>query len=361
MNHAKIHSVYVHIPFCRKKCGYCDFLSFEGGDAPAYFGALRRQIEGFPRRAADTVYIGGGTPSVVPAEYIAESLAMIPAVADAEITVEANPESAAPDKLAAYRAAGANRLSVGAQSFDDRLLARLGRVHSAGMIGETLRAARRAGFDNVSLDLMYALPDQTEEDWRNTLAAAVSLGPEHISCYALSIEEGTPFGRGGALPADESAELRMYESAGQILSEAGYQRYEISNYAKPGFECRHNIGYWTGAEYAGFGLGAHSCVGGRRFRVTRRLPAYLAGDFAPRDAAPADAMSEYMYLGLRMSNGVSLSGFEREFGAAASDVFGAAIGLHIRRGALEISGDRLRLTPLGVYVSNMILSDFTGH
>lgn len=303
-------ALYIHIPFCAQKCAYCDFASWAGREAAreAYFAALEAELDTWISRAGNefsTVFIGGGTPSVVPHEHICRLVRRISA---GEISMEANPGTLTPEKLRAYREAGVNRLSMGVQSFDDGLLRRIGRIHSAQEAEEAFRMARDAGFDNINLDLMYALPGQTVGQWQSTIERAVRLAPEHISAYSLIIEEGTPIAE-WAQEQDEDTVNAMQRLCTDTLAQHGYARYEISNYAKPGRECAHNICYWTRGDYIGIGCAAHSLYAGRRFANTADLDEYIAGVRAAHETVltPEDEYEETVMLGLRMTRGIALS------------------------------------------------------
>ena len=269
--------LYVHVPFCIKKCIYCDFNSYAYPEDEKiavhneYFDALYKELEmvnGAVNEPFETVFIGGGTPSAVNPEYIAGLLKRIPLAKDTEVTTEANPGTLDAKKLAAYRKAGINRISMGVQSFNDDELRFLGRIHSADEAMEAFRIARAAGFDNVNIDLIFGFPGHTLESWKKTLETAIELGPEHISFYSLQIEEGTPlyemFRRDEAEQISDELNREMYHTALSMLKDAGYCHYEISNAAKEGRFCRHNLKYWTMAPYAGIGAGAHSFTGGTR-------------------------------------------------------------------------------------------------
>ena len=283
-------SIYIHIPFCRSKCAYCDFASYPGREDlwEAYFRALFSEIEQASdrERRVETVFFGGGTPSFVPVAFIGEALEGVAKAFDlapgAEVTLEANPGTLTPEKLAAYRAMGVNRLSIGAQSFDAALLRDVGRIHTPEDVEAAVRMARAAGFENVSLDLMYALPGQAMNQWENTLRRAIELSPEHVSVYSLIVEEHTPIAaRAPEIPDDDEV-VEMQRLATALLEEAGYRRYEISNYAREGFRCRHNIAYWQRAEYLGFGAAAHSFIGGERFENDPPVEFRPVGDLQVR-------------------------------------------------------------------------------
>lgn len=300
-------ALYIHIPFCAQKCAYCDFASWAGREAAweAYFRNLEAELDSWISRVGNefsTAFIGGGTPSLAPAEYIVRIARKLKC---GEFTIEANPGTLTPEKLRAYRECGIDRLSMGVQSFDDGLLRRIGRIHTVRQADDAFRMARQAGFDNINLDLMYALPGQTMDKWRATLEAAARLEPEHISAYSLIIEEGTPIAR-WAKPMDDDTVNEMQRTCTAFLERHGYARYEISNYARPGRECRHNICYWTRGDYIGVGCAAHSLFDGKRFCNTVDLDAYLAGERVTERTAldEADAIEETVMLGLRMTKGI---------------------------------------------------------
>lgn len=365
-------SLYLHIPFCARKCAYCDFASWPNREAvwPRYFGALWAELEDWGRRLEgrfflDTVFFGGGTPTLVDAGYVVETLAriraLLPVSRDAEISLEGNPGTLTPGKLAAYRASGVNRLSLGAQSFDDGLLSDLGRIHTAAQIGEAVAMAREAGFSNLNLDLMYALPSQSMDQWRATLDAALALEVPHLSAYSLIVEEGTPMAarvaRGEAILPGEDAALAMQRAATATLARAGLGRYEISNYAKPGFECRHNRAYWLRGEYLGLGCAAHSLLDGRRFANPAELSDYLSGERA-RDGqrlTRRDIMEETLMLSTRMTRGLDLNAWRRDFGEDFARGREAALARLARAGYVEQADGFLRLTEHGLEVQNAVV------
>ena len=369
-------SLYIHIPFCASKCAYCDFASFPGreGDWSRYFDALWGELDGWRPALAGyeirTAFFGGGTPTLVSAEYIVETLnrarRMAPFADDAEVTIEGNPGTLAPEKLAAYRAAGVNRLSLGAQSFDDGLLKSLGRIHTAAQIGEAVAMARAAGFDNISLDLMYALPGQTMKQWRETLESAAALGVEHLSAYSLIVEPGTPMAgrvdRGEARLPDDDAVNAMQRLAVKRLAAAGYARYEISNYARPGRECRHNLVYWDRGEYLGLGCAAHSLVDSRRFANPAALDAYLSGVRRTGETrlTRRDAMEETVMLSTRTVRGLDLSAWRSAFGEDFAAGREAALRRLSDAGFIGIEGGFLRLTGRGMEVQNAVVLELLG-
>lgn len=386
--------LYLHIPFCAKKCAYCDFLSFPSGQETQrrYVKKLMEEIEAAGRRwgrgtvcggtvsggpacsgaPVSTVFIGGGTPSLLDSRWIAELLERLrdsfSIEENAEISMEANPGTVTREKLMDYKRAGINRLSFGLQSADNSELRVLGRIHTWEQFLESFALARECGFDNLNVDLMSALPGQTVESWLRTLEKVTDLDPEHISAYSLMIEEGTPFfdaygeGRGAGLLPDEDEEREMYHETRSFLRSRGYERYEISNYAKPGRECRHNIGYWTGVPYLGLGLGASSYADGRRFRNEASLAAYLAGTpgrrFEEEILTEKDMQEEFFYVGLRMVQGVSLKEFEERFHVSARDVYPGLIERLVQEGVAVVEGGRLMLTDYGMDVSNLVMAEF---
>lgn len=374
--------LYIHIPFCVRKCGYCDFLSFPGDDETitAYLAALVREIDEAEATegVVSTVFIGGGTPSLLAGGQIAAIMDVCRRkyrfAEDAEITIEANPGTLDKHKLETYCSAGINRLSLGLQSSHNHHLEALGRIHTWEAFLESYQLAITSGFTNINIDLMSGLPGQTPAEWRSTLANVIALGPEHISAYSLIIEEGTPFyqryseedkqrSRGETVPGlpSEEAERMMCYDTEALLKTAGYHRYELSNYAKTGYQCRHNIGYWERTDYRGFGLGAASLQNEVRFRQTRELTTYLSGDFAPRDKEVLDRQSrieETMFLGLRLTQGISIEKFKAVFGETPEQVYSEVIADLIRKGLLEERGDYLRLTSKGSDISNYVMAEF---
>ncbi len=365
--------IYVHVPFCARKCLYCDFCSFEGTDHAlrhAYVEALCREIRAYAPRLVgytiDTVYIGGGTPSQLTVDETWQILNTIASVApiapDAEVTSEVNPATAGETKLRAWREMGINRLSVGVQSFIDEELVALGRLHTAEEAEQFIYIARDAGFDNISLDLMYGIPKQTEESFGKSLARAVQLAPSHISAYSLKVEEGTPFARMRerlSLP-DEDTDVAFYEMCISALEEAGYRHYEISNYARSGCESRHNMRYWQMREYIGVGVSAYSFFEGVRYGHDRDLAAYLACDFAQERGVreePTEPELETVMLGLRLADGISEEDFRHRFGYGFWEKYGERLAPFVAHGMAEYDGARTRLSDGGMYVSLGILSE----
>lgn len=366
--------IYIHIPFCVKKCDYCDFLS--GPSCPKeqaeYVQALLAEIDAVKEgkgRSVSSIFIGGGTPSVLDERFIGEILNKTRknflVENDAEITIEVNPGTADQKKLQAYRTFGINRLSIGLQSPDDRELKILGRIHNYEQFLETCKCARTAGFENINIDLMSAIPDQTYEKWCNNLRIVAELKPEHISAYSLIIEEGTPFASRQLNLPDEDTEYNMYEATSRILKEYGYEQYEISNYAKEGRCCRHNVGYWTRRDYLGFGLGASSLYGKDRFANTADMKKYLENSSSPeliRGREPVltreDEMAEFMFLGLRMTKGIAKTDFRQKFGCAIETVYGDVLKKYEAMGLLLEKDGRIFLSREGIHVSNSVMADF---
>lgn len=387
--------LYVHIPFCVRKCAYCDFLSFpsEECERASYVDALLKEIKGqkdkFKDYVVTTVFLGGGTPSLLREDDTARIFHALKESFDisrnAEITMEVNPGTVTAKKAAAWKLCGVNRLSIGLQSADDEELQMLGRIHTFQEFLDTWKIVREAGFDNVNIDLISAIPGQTLESWEKTLRTAAGLAPEHLSAYSLIIEEGTPFykmygeesGTAGAEDAsnrqlplpDEDTEREIYKITEQILNRYGYHRYEISNYAKEGYECRHNLGYWERKEYLGLGLGASSLVNEQRFRNTADMERYLklfgtdgskSGEvYEETEVLSAqEQMEEFMFLGLRKMKGISGTEFEKSFGRTLDEVYGDTLDKLQSQGLIERAGDELRLTERGIDVSNYVFAEF---
>ena len=362
--------LYIHIPFCRSKCAYCDFYSLAGAEERMddYCRALERHLAEVAPQAechkADTVYFGGGTPSYLGAERLCRLLGSIRKLykvdKHAEITLEANPDSATDRKtLKRLRKAGFNRLSLGVQSMDDALLQTIGRIHTRQQVQEAVAAARKAGFKNLSLDLIYGLPGQTMEGWEKTLSDAVGLHPEHLSCYGLKLEEGTLlYRRQGELTfPDEDMQADMYLYAVEFLKQCGYEQYEISNFAKPGFASRHNLKYWLMQEYAGFGPGAHSDFGNVRYGYARDLERYLKGELVLQESETVDSDErerEYLMLRLRTVQGVDPREFEYRFRQRFAPL-ATLLQQCAREGLAEQDGNGWHLTAKGFLVSNRII------
>lgn len=366
--------IYIHIPFCRAKCHYCDFNSYAGlwNRQDDYLDALKREIQSFSETVfceANTVYLGGGTPTALPPITLVQLLDTVRArfslADDCEVTVECNPATIDEAGLRMLREAGVNRLSIGMQASQDTILRKLGRIHTFKQFDKCFRAARRAGFLNLSLDLMFGLPDQTMEMWRETLEKALIFEPSHISCYSLKVEEGTPFASMDLNLPDDDENRDMYDLCVERLEEAGYLRYEISNFAHPGGESRHNCKYWRCQDYAAFGAGAYSYMNGVRRVNMRSVDDYIQAIKSKENAVEEEEkltlqeqMSEFFFLGLRMEQGVDLQQFYVRFGVEAGEVFGSVIEKNLRRHSLIQTGSRLYIPPELLYVSNSVLVDF---
>ena len=378
--------LYFHIPFCVRKCLYCDFLSAPADEMvrSQYMDALMREVreraEEYRGYLVTSVFIGGGTPSVVGAEQIEELMAAVQEcyglASDAELTIEVNPGTVDFGKLKMYRRAGINRLSIGLQSADDKELEVLGRIHSLQQFLDTYQEAREAGFTNVNVDVMSALPGQSFESYQKTLQKILTLNPppEHISAYSLILEEGTALfclAKQGMLKLpDEETDRNMYRETKRMLEQAGYGRYEISNYAKKGFACRHNIGYWTRCNYLGFGIGAASLIDNTRFNNGSDLSVYLRDPINYRveiqRLSRQEQMEEFMFLGLRLTEGVSNLQFQKLFGQSLQEVYGSVIAQNEKEGLLrryirsgaDVREEMLALTDFGLDVSNYVMSKF---
>lgn len=358
--------IYIHIPFCVRKCKYCDFLSGPATkeQQDKYIEMLIEEIEQFSsilsERTIETIFFGGGTPSILDGEKIVKIMERLRTVGNiaetAEISIEANPGTVTKEKLLLWKMAGINRISFGLQSADDEELKKLGRIHSWGAFEENYKLARECGFTNINVDLMSALPGQTVDTWKNTMEKVTVLNPEHISAYSLIIEEGTPFyeayeAHPELLPSEEE-ERAMYYETKAFLASKGYERYEISNYAKPGYECRHNLSYWERIDYLGLGLGAASLLGNVRKNNQTELAEYLKGNFEGEKEELSDthAMEEYFFLGLRKMKGVDWTPYKRQYENVVEKL--------ITEGLLEEEEGSIRLTELGIDVSNYVLSEF---
>lgn len=376
--------LYIHIPFCEKKCAYCDFLSAPATDfvQEQYVRSLLCEIEEkaplYEAYEVPTIFIGGGTPSILRAGFIFDIMEAVQKSfhvrKDAEITMECNPKTVSAAKLMFYKKAGINRISMGLQSTENTELRELGRIHTYEDFLESYDLIRKAGFSNVNIDLMSALPYQTLKSYEKTLKRVLALKPEHISAYSLIIEEGTPFyeryeadeglreqGKMPKVLPSEEEERLMYEMTRELLQEHGYFRYEISNYAKKGYECKHNIGYWTRENYLGLGLGSASLVTNERFSNTRELKQYLSGDFSAgdREALTKNAqMEEFMFLGLRLTNGVSQAEFLKQFGFSIDNIYGSVVAQLQKEGLLKKEKENIFLSEQGLDVSNYVMAQF---
>ncbi|MCI6960498.1 MAG: radical SAM family heme chaperone HemW [Clostridiales bacterium] len=374
--------IYLHVPFCVKKCAYCDFVSFpEQSRADAYFQALYKEIAMAAAECGgkkfDTVFFGGGTPSAVPLEFICAAVERIRAEFDLEIseaTIECNPGTVDMGKLAAYRKAGFNRISIGVQSFDDGLLRSIGRIHSAKQAEETVKLARSVGFENMNIDLMYGLPGQSEKEYIDSIERGGLLGVDHISAYSLILEEGTPLydwvNEGRIVLPDDDAVYDMHRAGMERLESLGYKRYEISNYARPGCQCRHNINYWDVGEYIGLGLNSSSALRSKsgeliRFKNCESIDNYISEincGRLPRENVESigreNEMFEWIMLGLRKIEGVELRRFNARFGADVCEVYREAVNKLENMGWLTVDQRFMRLTDRGLDMQNSALMEF---
>ncbi len=386
-------ALYVHVPFCRARCAYCDFNTYAGLNdlIPAYVAAVCQEIEAAGERwghlAAPTIYFGGGTPSLLPLDHLADILHVLRITfyvsRDAEVTLEANPGTVTPEYLRGLHELGVNRLSLGVQSAHEDELRLLGRVHTWHDAVEAVQWARAAGFANLNLDLIFGLPGQRLTHWQNTLEMALDLQPEHLSLYSLTVEEGTPLAQRiarGELPSpDDDLAAEMFELAEARLAEAGFEHYEISNWARgndkfpmtndqsmiSNFQCRHNLAYWRNEPWLGFGAGAHSWLGGKRWANLRHPREYIAALEEGRspvaeaeEVTQRTEMGETMMLGLRLSEGVSDARFRARFGVGLEEVFGAELAESRGLGLLEWDGHTARLTPRGRLLGNQVFARF---
>ncbi len=377
-------SIYIHIPFCSQKCLYCDFLSAPAEEAvikkymEALLAELDRESPYYRDYQVRTVFIGGGTPSCVEEEAVGRVLSRLKKrfafdqSAETEITIEINPGTVSKEKLRNYRNAGINRLSIGLQSADKAELKVLGRIHSWDDFLQTYEEARRTGFRNINIDLMSALPGQTRASYAATLSKVMALKPEHISAYSLIVEEGTPFydrygpgTEGEALLPSEEEEREMYQLTETLLRQEGYERYEISNYSKAGFACRHNMVYWQRGDYAGFGLGAASMAADTRWSNVKDLGCYLSGmegrlepiKEAVQVLSLTEKMEEFMFLGLRLMQGVSREQFRKAFHQDIDAVYGDVL-TRLEQQKLIINKNSIALTPYGIDISNYVMRQF---
>ncbi|HHP51314.1 MAG TPA: radical SAM family heme chaperone HemW [Moorella mulderi] len=372
--------LYIHIPFCLKKCPYCDFISYVGQGNHVfslYTSFLIRELELLKSLLAPppvlTLYLGGGTPSLLPFKELERLLSYLfytwKFVPDPEVTMEVNPATLGEGELKSLRSLGVNRLSLGAQSFDGDLLLKMERTHSVEDVYRLYRAARRAGFDNINIDLIYGLPGQTRETWRSTLAQALALQPEHLSTYGLTLSPTTPWGQEAAagrlsLPGEEE-EVAMYLEAIEEITGAGYLHYEISNFAFPQYRCRHNLAYWYNLPYLGAGVAAASHWGKRRWENTPHLEEYfrlLSQGRFPRvyeeRLTPKGEMAETLFMGLRLREGIDLSAFAERFGVALEEVYGREIEVLLRKGLLLREENRLFLAPKALPLANEVFCLF---
>ncbi len=362
--------LYIHIPFCKQKCLYCDFVSFSDkcNKTGEYLDSLIKEMDIYKGEKVNTVFIGGGTPSVLSCSEITrlldavnEKFILSP---DTEFTMEINPGTVDKEKLEAIYHGGVNRISVGVQSFDDDELKTIGRIHNGETAITTVKVLDEVGFKNISLDLMMSLPHQTEESFKKNLEIAMMLPVNHISIYSLIIEENTPiydkYKSGEYKEPDEDVDRKLYKHTKEYLTQNGFDRYEISNYARKGYESRHNLKYWNCEEYIGIGLNAHSYVKGVRYYNTSDFDKYLSGEYCEGEdvLTTDDKMGEFMMLGLRKCEGVDINEFKSLFGKDIRTCYGDVIEKFITLNALEMTGERLHLTDYGMDISNTVMCEF---
>jgi len=371
-------AIYVHVPFCKQKCKYCDFNSYAGLDSvhQAYVKAVMHEIASQAQEigvsSVESIYIGGGTPTLLEPSHVTGILSVITGnfnvSRDVEISIEANPETVTEEKLEAIRDSGVNRISIGFQSLDDGILELLGRKHSADQAVNAFKAAREAGFDNINIDMIFGIPGQSIANWAINIEQAASLDPEHISCYGLTIEPGTALEReiaqGTVGAPDEDLQADMLTYTIESLADSDFEHYEISNYSKPGKRCRHNLAYWNNDDYIGFGAGAHSKIGNKRFYNIAKPGEYIkaidSGNHVADviDLSIEDIMSETVFLGLRKIDGLELKEFEARFGQTILDVYGAQVNELLEDGLIENKNGSLRLTHRGLLLGNEVFSRF---
>ncbi len=364
--------IYIHIPFCKSKCNYCDFISFDNkwNYMEQYKNALISEIKNcLELSKVSTVFIGGGTPTTLPLAYIQEILQLLPITPRTECTIEANPGTLEKEYLTGLKQAGINRISLGLQAWQNSHLKRLGRIHDRHTFVKNYQAIADIGIDNVNVDLMFGLPQQSFDEWKETLNNIVNLSPQpkHISIYGLTIEEGTNFYNIQDklnLP-DEETERKMYHFATDYLAQNGYLQYEISNFAKKGYKSEHNCIYWNCTDYLGFGLNAHSYNEGIRFRNTDNLDVYIEANGNPQKlrtditvVTPEEAMEEFMFLGLRMLEGIDVNTFYERFGVEINVIYGEQIRLLVKNGLLDRLNNKIFLTRKGIDISNKVFVEF---
>jgi oxygen-independent coproporphyrinogen-3 oxidase len=372
-------SLYIHIPFCKKKCNYCDFVSYQNQESliDAYVESLLHEIEmvseQIKKYKIKTIFIGGGTPSYLSAENISKIVNKCREILNLEeldeFSIEVNPGTIDENKLTIYRRLGISRLSIGLQACQNKLLKTIGRIHTYQEFLESYQLARKAGFDNINIDLIFGLPGQTLVQWRETLEEVVGLRPEHLSCYSLKVEENTPFAKmleqKQIILLDEDVEREMYHEAIAFLKKNGYVHYEISNFSLPGKECKHNLVYWKQERYLGLGAGAHSYINEQRFSNKTNLKEYM--DSVNSDALPREnfiemnkneLISEYVILGLRLIGGVSRKEFRKKFGIEIDEIFEKQIAKMSKLRLLDSNDKRVKLTTKGLDIANQVMIEF---
>ena len=367
--------IYLHIPFCRQRCAYCDFITYDDKSylIDSYFKSLNKEIALYSPKLdksnITSIFLGGGTPSYPDTKYINAALSTFNINKDTEITIEANPGTVDYDKLVEFREAGINRISFGVQSFENDMLIIMGRIHDRALAIRNIKEAVKAGFTNISIDLMHGYPLQTEEGFRNSMKTAVELGISHISCYSLKVGEDTPLQNmldKGLLPEiDDEKDRSMYKAALNYLPSKGFRHYEISNFALPGYECKHNIGYWVLDEYLGVGAGAHSFIDGRRFSNTGDLGTYIRSlnefkipEVYSESIEKSESISEFMILGLRLINGINTEDFNKKYNQDIFSVFENEINECVEAGLLISTSKTIRLSTKGLDFANKVFRKF---
>ncbi len=363
-----LESIYIHIPFCKSKCHYCNFISFADKNCRIkdYFAALEKEISfklrEFPDKKFKTVYIGGGTPSLIDSVFYEKLLSMLNLSDSPELTIEINPGTVSSESLKTLRKIGFNRLSAGVQCFDNDVLKSLNRPHTASEAIIAVKEAKEAGFENISIDLIYGLPGQSLLDWERNLFKAVELDVNHISAYGLKIEENTEFFRNPPLNIpDEDITSQMYLKTVEILGKNGFEHYEISNFAQKGFESRHNLAYWKNCGYFGFGLAAHGYVNGIRYSNKTDLEDYIKNPFeidSQKELSANEIREEAIFLGLRLGQGLDIAEFQRNYSIDLIEKYRNIIEKYTDLKLMEFDGKRFKLTPQGMLLSNNILSEF---
>lgn len=371
--------LYIHIPFCRQKCYYCDFPSYPGMEeywgpyTDALVSELAMKAEKYNHPYVGTIFIGGGTPSLIPSRYISDILEAAYRYynisKDCEITIESNPGTLTDEKLKDYRESGINRLSIGLQACQDDILKRIGRIHTFDDFKIALKLAQKHGFININADIIFGIPNQDLDQWRETIAEVLSFDLAHISCYSMKIEDDTAFGKAksaGLLEeTDDELDREMYHYAVDAFGKAGLYQYEISNFSKPNFRCRHNINYWKRGEYLGAGAGAHSFMGAGRFANTADVPAYIEGIKEKKPVlseyysiSEDEGIKESIILGLRMNEGVDLAKLSEEFGTDLTGRFREQLDRLLSLRLIELDGTVMRLTVLGMDLANRVFVEF---
>lgn len=378
-NRKKQIGLYIHIPFCRQKCYYCDFPSYPNMEEywDAYMESLVSELvlkaEEYNNPDVATIFIGGGTPSLLPSEYISRILETVykhyKVTTDCETTLESNPGTLTDEKLRDYKESGINRLSIGLQACQDEILKKLGRIHTFKDFTFTLKLAQKHGFVNINADIIFGIPDQTLAQWKDTVSKVLAFDIAHISCYSMSIEEDTVFGRlrsaGELEEIDDELDRDMYHYAVDTFCKAGFHQYEISNFSKPGFMCRHNMNYWERGEYIGTGAGAHSFMQNRRYANTAGVPEYIEGIKGKKPVlsednilSRSDEIKESIILGLRMNKGIDLARLSAEFGKDLENEYGKVINKLLTQNLIEREGTVLRLTSNGMDFANRVFIEF---